>query len=144
MKLRDTLPKFIITDPEMPRMSGFEFIGVVRRRFPTMPVIALSGAIPIEFSDDIKPDCWFEKNMLELPELLQTLSYLARTCMPRPVDHPHVTNLPIRAQPGGAGYIMLSCTDCLRTFRVTCTPGNKAMGGVRHLCPLRGSCTVFD
>ena len=40
--LRDTLPKVIISDLQMPRMSGPEFIGVVRQRFPTIPVIALS------------------------------------------------------------------------------------------------------
>ena len=34
VKLRDELPKVIISDLQMPRMSGIEFISVVRRRFP--------------------------------------------------------------------------------------------------------------
>ncbi len=33
VKLRDKLPKVIISDPQMPRMSGFEFISVV----PALP-----------------------------------------------------------------------------------------------------------
>ena len=46
VKLRETLPRVIITDIQMPRMSGLEFIGVVRRRFPTIPVVAVSGSAP--------------------------------------------------------------------------------------------------
>ena len=45
VKLRDELPKVIISDLQMPRMSGIEFISVVRRRFPSIPVIVLSGSI---------------------------------------------------------------------------------------------------
>ena len=124
VKLRDTLPRVIIADLKMPRMSGFEFIGVVRRRFPTIPVIALSAWIPSEFSEDIKPDCWFEKSMLEFPELLQTVNYLARNTPDR-VDLPQVIGIPIRIRPGGAGYIVLTCTDCLRSFEVASVPENR-------------------
>jgi CheY-like chemotaxis protein len=124
VKLRDTLPTVIISDLEMPRMSGVEFIGVVRRRFPVIPVVALSGSIPCEFSEDIKPDCWFEKSMLGFPELLQTVGYLARKT-PNHVDLPQVISLPIRARPGGGDYVVLTCPDCLRTFRAESTPGNK-------------------
>jgi CheY-like chemotaxis protein len=38
------LPDVIISDLMMPRMSGFEFLAVVRERFPQVPVIATSGA----------------------------------------------------------------------------------------------------
>ena len=34
VKLRNELPGVIISDLEMPRMSGIEFVSVVRRRFP--------------------------------------------------------------------------------------------------------------
>ena len=44
--LRNRLPKVVVSDLDMPRMAGIEFIGVVRRRFPTMPIIALSGSLP--------------------------------------------------------------------------------------------------
>ena len=50
VKLRDELPKVIISDLQMPRMSGFEFISVVRRRFPSIPVIALLGINPQRIS----------------------------------------------------------------------------------------------
>jgi CheY-like chemotaxis protein len=124
VKLRNSLPKVIICDLQMPRMSGFEFIRVVRRRFPSIPVVVLAGSIPSEFSEGIKPDCWFEKSMLQFPEFLQTINYLARKT-PDQVPVPQVINIPIRVRPGSSGYIFLTCTDCLRSFEVASTPGKS-------------------
>src|SRR6202008_2826661 len=44
LQLRGTHPALIISDLNMPKMSGFEFLSVVRRRFPQLTVIAMSGA----------------------------------------------------------------------------------------------------
>jgi len=123
-KLRDELPKVIISDLQMPRMSGLEFISVVRRRFPSMAVIALSGSIPREFPAEAKPDVWFEKGALQVHALLQAVHDLVRKT-PDFVDFPQVVTTPVRARPGFAGYFILTCTDCLRTFRATSTPENK-------------------
>ena len=41
--LKQSLPDIIISDLRMPNMNGFEFLSVVRRRFPGIPVIAISG-----------------------------------------------------------------------------------------------------
>lgn len=125
VRLRDALPEVIISDLQMPRMSGLEFIGIVRRRFPTIPVVALSGSIPLEFSEDIKPDCWFEKSMLGFPELMQTVRYLAQHA-PNRFDRPQVISLPIRARRASDGYVFLTCPDCLRRFRLANPLGNMA------------------
>jgi CheY-like chemotaxis protein len=128
-KLRDSIPKVIISDLQMPRMSGFEFIGVVRRRFPTIPVIALSGSIPNELPAGIKPHCWFEKKLEKLPDLVRIVHELART-VPDHIDlPPQVVPTPVRVRPGFAGYSMLTCTDCLRPFRATTPPGDKSVTG---------------
>jgi CheY-like chemotaxis protein len=37
------LPDLIISDLNMPRMSGFEFLAVVRKQFPHIATIAMSG-----------------------------------------------------------------------------------------------------
>lgn len=124
VKLRDELPKVIISDLQMPRMSGIEFISVVRRRFPSIPVIALSGSIPSEFPAEAQPDAWFEKGALQVHALLQAVHDLARKT-PDCADVPQVVTTPIRIRPGFAGYFMLTCTDCLRRFRATSTPENK-------------------
>jgi CheY-like chemotaxis protein len=34
LKLKEVVPEVIISDLNMPKMSGFEFLSVVRRRFP--------------------------------------------------------------------------------------------------------------
>ena len=41
--LRKVLPDIILTDLRMPGMSGFELLSIVRRRFPHIPTIAISG-----------------------------------------------------------------------------------------------------
>ena len=93
VKLRDKLPKVIISDLQMPRMSGIEFISVVRRRFPSIPVIVLSGSIPSEFPAEAKPDRWFEKSARQVPELLQAVHDLVRKT-PDCANFPQVVTYP--------------------------------------------------
>lgn len=126
VKLRDKLPKVIISDLQMPRMSGIEFISVVRRRFPSIPVIVLSGSIQRELPAEAKPDRWFEKSAQQIPELLQAVHDLARKTPDR-AYLPQVISTPVRTRSGGAGYFVLTCTDCLRLFVVTSTPENKTV-----------------
>ena len=141
VKLREIVPRVIICDLQMPRMGGLEFIAVVRRRFPTIPVVVLAGSIPSEFSEEIKPDCWFEKSMLRFPELMQTINYLARRT-PDHADLPKVIATPTRIRPDGTGNIALTCTDCLRSFKVASTPQNK-MGEQTAFCTHCQACIPF-
>ena len=43
-RLKNTRIDLVISDLNMPGMSGFELISAVRSRFPTIPVVAMSGA----------------------------------------------------------------------------------------------------
>jgi CheY-like chemotaxis protein len=126
VKLRNELPKVIISDLQMPRMSGIEFISVVRRRFPSIPVIVFSGSTPDELPAEIRPDRCFHKSLRRIPELLQAVRDLARKTPDRPYL-PQVVSIPVRTRPDGAGYFVLTCTDCLRLFQVASTPENKTV-----------------
>ena len=44
LQLKRSLPAIVLSDLNMPQMSGFELLSVVRRRFPQISVIAMSGA----------------------------------------------------------------------------------------------------
>jgi CheY-like chemotaxis protein len=126
VKLRDNLPAVIISDLEMPRMTGIEFMSVVRRRFPSIWIIAYSGSIQGEFPAEAKPDLWFEKSPQQIPELLQAVHALAGKT-PDHADFPQVINTPVRKRPDGAGYFVLTCTECLRLFQVMSTPEDKTV-----------------
>jgi len=140
-KLRDVRPEVIVSDLQIPGMSGLEFIGIVRRRFPKIPVVALSGSIPLEFSQDIKPDCWFEKSTVGFPELMQTVRYLAQHA-PNQIDLPQVISLPIQARRASDGYVFLTCPGCLRRFRAANPSGNKATEG-NAVCTNCEACVPF-
>jgi CheY-like chemotaxis protein len=117
VKLRKVLPHVIISDIEMPRMTGIEFISVVRRRFPQIPVIVISGESPSVMPLEARPDFWFEKGALDVPKLLEAIHSLARKTAER-LNAPQAGNSPLRSQRDASGYLVLTCTDCLRTFKV--------------------------
>jgi CheY-like chemotaxis protein len=52
-EIRNQLPDIILSDLNMPGMSGFDLISVVRRTYPSIQVIAMSGA----FSGEEAPSC---------------------------------------------------------------------------------------
>jgi CheY-like chemotaxis protein len=126
VKLREELPKVIISDIQMPRMSGIEFVAVVRKRFPSIPVIVFSGSCPSDLPAEGMPDLWIEKSAFNVRELLQALRQLAKKA-PGNEDIPQVVGGAVRARLGAAGYFVLTCGDCLRQFRVTNPPADKSV-----------------
>ncbi|MGA3334162.1 MAG: response regulator [Terracidiphilus sp.] len=78
LEIRKEIPDIILSDLNMPGMSGFELLSVVHRRFPAIPVIAMSGA----FSGDEAPsgvvaDAFYQKGS-SLGALLMIMGALPR------------------------------------------------------------------
>ena len=112
----------VISDLNMPQMSGFEFLSVVRRRFPEMVVIAISGAY--ESGDQVPggviADAFYAKGRHKPEELLSTIAELLNTKEAQAVRH-HLQSAPVwiprnGRDSQGVPFIVLTCTQCLRSF----------------------------
>lgn len=77
-QLQSTMPDVIISDLNMPKMSGPEFLAVVRRRFPQIPVIAMSGLYRSEYAvpDGVIADVFYAKGWNSSQELLNAVDGL--------------------------------------------------------------------
>jgi CheY-like chemotaxis protein len=119
--MRSEIPDVMISDLHMPRMSGFELLSVVRRRFPAIQVIAMSGA----YSGDAVPpgvaaDAFYQKGthpalLFRVVKAMSQSEWLSS--LP---DRPNSTApiwIPRNGHdPAGEEYVMVACTECLRTF----------------------------
>ena len=116
-KLREGLPDMIISDLKMPRMTGNEFLDIVRKRFPQIPVIVMSGAGPDEMPEGLAADAYFHKNGFGVEQLLLTILALTSKAPLRPPSQP-IDNKPIQARWDGNGHYTLQCEDCLRELSI--------------------------
>ena len=116
-KLRVGLPDLIISDLDMPRMSGLEFLGLVRRRLPQIPVIVTSADAPDEMPSGVTADAFYHKNGFGFQQLLETISDLTGK-PPLRAAPPRVDNEPVQARWNERGSYIVGCGDCLREFNI--------------------------
>lgn len=122
LQLKRRLPAIVLSDLNMPQMSGFELLSVVRRRFPQISVIAMSGAY---HSGEAVPggviaDAFFAKGHGTPEMLLRIVADLIRTSAAHAVDHKRESApvwIPRNGKDShGIPFVVLTCTDCLRSF----------------------------
>ncbi|HSR07529.1 MAG TPA: response regulator, partial [Bryobacteraceae bacterium] len=126
-QLKHNIPAIVLSDLHMPEMSGFEFLSVVRRRFPEISVIAMSGAY--ETGDAVPggviADAFFTKGGGNPQALLRTVADLLRRTEAHIADHQKKSAPAWVRRNGndsnGVPYVVLACTDCLRSFPLNVT-----------------------
>jgi CheY-like chemotaxis protein len=130
--IRREPPEILLSDLNMPDMSGFELFSVVRRQFPAIQTIAMSGAFHgDEVPSGVAADAFYQKGS-SLGSLLRILGALPNADRVLP-NRPSSALAPIWIQSNGRDnsgepYVMICCTECLRAFP-------QALGG--SVSPIR-------
>ena len=126
-QLRKRLPDVVLSDLDMPGMSGFELLSVVRRRFPQISTVAMSGGyVADEVPFGAIADAFFAKGS-QSKNLLRAIQQLLRTAPARRSEHyrecapawiPRNGN-DSKAMP----YVVVTCAECLRAFSMNLMEG---------------------
>jgi CheY-like chemotaxis protein len=120
-ELRNDVPDILITDLNMPGMSGFELLAVVRRRFPSIHTIAMSGAFSgNEVPSGVAADAFYQKGS-SVGSLLRMMEAAPRPERMTP-RHPAPSDF-IWIQPDGQSdreeaCATVACPECQRTFQL--------------------------
>jgi CheY-like chemotaxis protein len=121
LQLRDRIPDLMLSDLNMPQMSGFELLSVVRRRFPEILVVASSGAYHSSaIPSGVIADAFYAKGEESSSRLLEIIAELIEK---GPTSHKG-QNAPVwiprnGKDHNGKPYVLLTCTQCLRSFPFT-------------------------
>jgi len=117
-EIRREVPDLLLSDLNMPGMSGFELLTVVRRQFPSIRVIAMSAFSGEEIPSGVDADAFFQKGR-GLGDLLRTIKSLPLPA--RRAQQPVAAPSPVwisryERNAAGEGYATIECPECLGTF----------------------------
>ena len=125
--LSKSLPDVIISDLSMPRMSGPEFLAIVRKRFPHIATIAMSG----EFLTGQNPNGILADAFLPKGQPIKGLfQEIAKVLAASPIRSEKEKSdiAPLFVKRDNAGYLSVSCPKCLRPNKLEA----KSLNGGLH------------
>lgn len=140
--LAKSLPDLIISDLNMPRMSGFEFLAVVRERFPHVATIAVTGEyIAVGNPSGILADSFVQKGLYTFKELFREVTRLLDASPIRP-EGKKDEMAPLFVPRDNAGYLIITCPKCLRPNKLVALGLN---GGIHEMaCQSCGTPVKFE
>jgi len=117
-RIHEGEPDILISDLNMPRMSGFELLSVVRRRFPGIYVIGMTGAFVDGLPPGIPADAFYKK-ATDIARLLAMvkigaagdIASMIATRKSAPIWVPEVIDQAVQAK-----RVLIGCPECLRAF----------------------------
>lgn len=115
-RLRGSPPDLLVTELNLPGLSGFELLSIVRTRFPRVGALAISS----EYSPSTTPpemicDAFLAKG----PNVQFELAEEARRLIsgsPLRSSPAKTDKAPVWIPRSATGYIVLTCPECLRSF----------------------------
>jgi CheY-like chemotaxis protein len=138
--LRGARPDVLLTELNLPHMSGFELLSVVRKRFPLISVIATSGEYtPITVPREAICDVFVPKSANFFPELIEEARALIRES-PIRASRPKAAVAPVWIPHSATGYIVLTCPECLRSFSASAIESGPAF----EVCIFCGTDVAFQ
>jgi CheY-like chemotaxis protein len=125
--LSKSLPDLIISDLNMPRMSGFEFLTVVRERFPHIATIAVSAEYAVSGNPSgVVADTFLQKGNYSLKELCGEIAKLL-AASPIRSERKKSEVAPLFVPRDGEGCLIVACPKCLRSNKLQAMNLNGGM-----------------
>lgn len=112
--LREEVPDILLSDLNMPGMSGYELLSIVNRRFPTVCAVAMSGAFPGDaIPSGLAADAYYEKGG-GIPSLLRTLERAQAADRSGASASRIIWTQKINYEQCSPDSIMMACPECFR------------------------------
>ena len=122
-EMRKQTPDILLSDLNMPGMSGFELLSVVRRKAPQIYVIASSGAFSADdgVPNGIAADAFHEKasGLGDLFELVKTAPSQKELVRDSTDESIPIWISPIVRDVASGAEVLITCPECLRAFSLS-------------------------